>query len=142
MLYGTKKNMAFDRPILSLAVSHSLRILPCRSADAVRERKFRRLKARQLPQYCKLYSKSGRQLTADNLHFLYGSHSNMEELLETEKSSSILDWLESVSIGAKSRLNLDNVGVPRVPFDRLIDFPPLPRRSLSLTVSSSAQTQE
>ncbi len=39
----------------------------------------------------------------------------MEEHLETEKSSSILDWLESVSTAANSQLNLDNVGGPASP---------------------------
>ena len=39
----------------------------------------------------------------------------MAEHLETEESSSILDWLESVPTNADSQLNLDNVGGPASP---------------------------
>jgi hypothetical protein len=72
-----------------------------------------RLKTRQFA--ANLISKSGRHLTADNLHFLYDCYSNIEEHLEMDKSSSTVDWLDSVSPAANSQLNLDNVGVPPVP---------------------------
>jgi len=62
----------------------------------------------------------------------------MEEHLETEKSSSILNWLESVSTAANSQLNLDDIKGPASPLDRLNFFPPVPRPSLPPTVSSSA----
>ena len=59
--------------------------------------------------------------------------------METDKSSSILDWLESVPTDANSLLILHSVRVWPVPPDCLSFFPFVPRPSHTHAVLSTAQ---